>query len=315
MAKYAIQRTIQAIPLMLLASIVVFLLIHLAPGDPALLILGFDTPPEFLEQLRSELGLDLPLPTQYIRWISHALRGDLGMSYWYEFPVLTMIKQRLPATLELTLISFALTLLVAFPSGILAAIKERTSTDMAITAMHTIALAIPNFWFGLLLILLFSLTLRWLPPSGRMVGLMQNPRMALRYLALPSLCLALRTGASLGRFIKSSLLDVLTQDYVRTARAKGLNERLVIVRHVLPNALIPVLTVMGIQLARLLSGVVVIETVFAWPGLGLLAIEAISHRDYAIVQGTLLFSVMVIFLVNLLVDLLYGLVDPRVRLQ
>jgi peptide/nickel transport system permease protein len=300
---------------LLLSSIVVFLLVHMAPGDPVWLILGLDTEPEFVEQLRAELGLDQPLPTQYYMWISRVLRGDLGTSYWYEFPVLQMIKQRLPATLELTIVSYALTLLIAFPTGILAAMKERSRVDMVITGFHTLILGIPSFWLGLLLILVFALTLRWLPPSGRFVGLLDSPGVAWKFIVLPALCLALRAGSSLGRFVKVSLLEVLTQDYVRTARAKGLHERLVIIRHVLPNALIPVLTVMGIQVARLLSGVVVIETVFAWPGIGLLVIDAISNRDYTIIQGTLLLSVLLVFLVNLVVDMVYGFVDPRVRLE
>lgn len=314
MLKLTVVRLLQMIPLVLVSSMLVFLLIHLAPGDPAYTILGPDAEPEHLEALRAEWGLDKPLPVQYATWMNRVLHGDVGKSYRSGFQVLKLIKLSMPATMELTVVAFVLSLLIGFPTGILAALRERSRVDFAITAFQTLFVGIPTFWLGLLLILVFSLYLGWLPPSSRPTGFLRNPSLAWKFLLLPALCLALRQGAVLSRFVKASLLETLRQDYIRTARAKGLRERVVIVQHALRNALIPVVTVMGLNIARLLSGAVVVETVFAWPGLGQLVISAIGDRDYTVVQGTLLLTMVVVMFVNLFVDMAYAIVDPRIRL-
>ena len=314
MLRFIAFRVLQLIPLLFVSSILVFLLIHLAPGDPALLLLGIDADAEDLAATRAKWGLDKPLPVQYALWIRRVLQGDLGTSYRSQFPVLRLIKLMLPATIELAVVSFITSSLVGFSTGILAALKDRSWLDFVVTGFNTLILGMPVFWLGLLLILLFASYLRLLPSYGRPVSLLDNPGIAWRYLVLPALSLSLWQGATLSRFVKSSLLEVMTQDYIRTARAKGLRERVVMQRHALRNAMVPVLTVMGINLARLLSGAAVVETVFAWPGLGRLAINAVAGRDYSVVQGTLLLTVVIVLLVNLAVDMAYAIIDPRIRL-
>ena len=315
MLRFTAFRLLQLIPLLFVSSILVFLLIHLAPGDPALLLLGLDADEEDLAATRAEWGLDKPLPVQYALWIGRVLRGDLGASYRVTgFPVLTLIKLRMPATIELTVASFILASFMGFSTGILATLKERSWLDFLITGFNTLILATPTFWLGLLLILLFSVYLDLLPVCGRPVSFLDNPGEAWKYLVLPAFSLGLWQGATLSRFVKSSLLDIMMQDYVRTARAKGLREHTVVLRHALRNAMIPVVTVMGMNLARLLGGAVVVETVFAWPGLGKLIIDSVSGRDYYVVQGTLLFTVVIVLLVNWAVDVAYAIVDPRIRL-
>jgi len=314
MLAFTARRLLQLIPLLFVSSILVFLLIHMAPGDPALLLLGVDAPDEDLEAIRIKWGLDQPLPVQYARWAGRLLRGDLGTSYVSRFPVLALIKLRIPATIELAALSFLISSILGFSTGVLAALKEHSWIDFVVTSFNTLILGTPSFWLGLLLILFFALYLDWLPPSGRSVGLLEDPGKAWKYILLPALSLGLSQGAVLSRFVKSSLLETLTQDYIRTARAKGLRERVVVVRHALKNAMIPVMTVMGINLARLLGGTVVVETVFAWPGLGQLTIDAVASRDYGVVQATLLLTVVIVLLVNWLVDVAYAIVDPRIRL-
>lgn len=314
MLRFIVVRILQAIPLLLVSSILVFLLIHVAPGDPALLLAGVDATPEQLEAIRAEWGLDKPLPVQYKLWLQRAMQGDLGTSYRSRFPVLKLIRLVLPATIELALVSFTLSVLIGFSTGILAALKQRSWFDFVVTAVNTLILATPVFWLGLLLILVFTVFLGLLPPTGRPVGFLEKPGVGWRYLILPALSLSLWQGATLSRFVKSSLLDVMMQDYVRTARAKGLGERTVMLRHVLRNGMIPLVTIMGINLAQLLSGTVVVEIVFAWPGLGQLIIDSVAGRDYAVVQGTLLFTVVVVLFVNLAADIAYAVIDPRIRL-
>jgi peptide/nickel transport system permease protein len=258
--------------------------------------------------------LDEPLPAQYLRWMSRVLHGDLGVSYANKIAVFDQIAQRIPATVELTLAGLGLAILISIPTGVLAALRERSATDWLISSFNALAIAIPNFWFGILMILLFALALGWLPPSGR-GDFGRDPGRALSFLILPAITLALNQSAVLSRFVKSSMLEVIHDDFVRTARAKGLREWLVIRRHVLRNALVPVVTVLGIQFGRLLGGAIVVESVFAWPGLGRLILQGIGNRDYAIVQGVLLLLVITFVLVNLAVDLTYGLLDPRIRLS
>lgn len=313
MLAFTLRRLVQAVPVVFLSSIVVFLVLHLVPGDPAISVAGSDASPDTLAAIRHEMGLDQPLPLQYGLWIGRALRGDLGRSYTNKLPVADQIAQRIPATLELTAAGLLLALVIALPTGVLAAVKERGPADWLISSCTALAIAIPNFWFGILTILLFSLALGWLPPSGR-GDFSRDPPAALSFLILPAATLALNQSAILSRFVKSSMLEVMHEDYVRTARAKGLREWLVVRRHSLRNALVPIATVLGIQFGRLLGGAIVVESVFAWPGVGRLILQGIGNRDYTVVQGTLLLLVISFVVVNLITDLLYGLLDPRIRL-
>jgi ABC-type dipeptide/oligopeptide/nickel transport system permease component len=314
MFSFAIRRLIQSIPVVFLSTIAVFLLLHLIPGDPAIAIAGSDARPETLTAIRQELGLDQPLPVQYGIWIGKVLRGDLGVSNTNKISVADQIAQRIPATLELTLCGLLLAVVISIPTGVIAAVRDRGAADWVISTFNAFAIAIPNFWFGILMILLFSLALGWLPPSGR-VELLSDPGTAWKFLLLPAVTLALNQSAVLSRFVKSSMLEVLHEDYVRTARAKGLREWLVVQRHVLRNALVPVATVLGIQFGRLLGGAIVVESIFAWPGVGRLILQGIGNRDYTIVQGTLLLMVLTFVVVNLVTDLAYGFLDPRIRLE
>lgn len=310
----AVRRLLQAIPVVLLSTAAIFLLLHAIPGDPALVIAGPDASPEVVMAVRHQMGLDEPLPIQYIIWLGHVLRGDLGQSYTSGLPVAELIVQRLPATLELMLAGLLLALLVGIPSGILAAVRQRGVVDWLVSSGNAVAIAIPNFWFGILVIILFAIVLGWLPPGGR-VGFTSDPIMAAKSLALPALTLAVNHTAVISRFVKASTLEVLYEDYTRTARAKGLRELVVVRRHVLRNAFIPIATVLGLQFGQLLGGAVVIETVFAWPGVGRLILQAIGNRDYVVVQGSLLMLVIAFIIVNLITDLTYSFLDPRVRLS
>jgi len=311
---FVVQRALQAIPVVILASIGVFLLLHLLPGDPAQVMAGSDTSPQTLEAIREDLGLNEPLPVQYLVWVEHVLRGDLGKSILSKIPVAQLIGQRAPATLELALAGEALTILIGIPLGVLAAIKQRTKADWGITSAISLGLAIPNFWLGILLIILFAVVLGWMPAGGR-GDFSRDPLTALRFIALPAITLALPAAMNLSRLTKASVLEVLYEDYVRTAWAKGLDGKRVVIRHVLRNSLIPVITAIGLEFGRLLGGALVVESVFAWPGLGTLMLTSIFNRDYAIVQAGLLLLVMIFITVNLLIDLMYGFLDPRIRLS
>ncbi len=313
MSTFILRRVLQAIPVLILASVGVFLLLHMVPGDPALLLAGPDATPEVVVAVRKDMGLDQPLPVQYTLWMSHALRGDLGKSYISRLPVWQLIQNALPATIELTLAALVMAILLGIPTGILSAVKRQSMPDWAITAINALSLSIPNFWLGILLIILFALVLNWLPPGGR-VELLSNPGVAWKSLLLPALTLALHIGAVLSRFTRAAMIEVLHEDYIRTARAKGLSAIGVISNHAMRNALIPIVTVLGIQFGRLLGGAVIVESVFAWPGIGRMVLQAVLNRDYLLVQGALLLLVMTFIVINLIVDLLYGLLDPRIRL-
>lgn len=298
--------------MLVLTSIAIFSLLRLIPGDPAVVLAGQDAPLESVEALRSQMGLDRPLPVQYVIWVGEVLQGNLGTSYVADRPVSELISQRLPATAELAVAAFVLVVVCGLASGILAALHRGRLLDWLISSFNTVALSVPPFWTGLLFLLLFGLTLRWLPLSGR-VPITEDVVDAGRHLLLPALTLGLAMTPELSWFVRNSLLDVISHDYVRTARAKGLAERQVVRGHVLRNALIPVLTVLGVQVSRLLGGAVVVESVFGWPGLGRLLVQSILNRDYPTVQGVLLFIVTVFVLINLLTDLLYTWADPRLR--
>jgi ABC-type dipeptide/oligopeptide/nickel transport system permease component len=312
--EFTLRRLLQVLPVVVLSSVGVFLLLHLVPGDPVAVLAGPDATPETIQAMRQELGLDRSLPVQYGIWLGRVLRGDFGRSYAYRRPVGELILQRIPATVELALAGLALALLVAIPTGVLAAVRQGSVFDWLASTLSGFAIAMPNFWFGILAIIVFSLTLGWLPPGG-MVELSRDPVAGLWFLVLPAVTLALNQAAVLSRFVKASVLEVLNEDYVRTARAKGLSEAQVTRRHVVRAALIPVATVLGLEFGRLLGGAVIVESVFAWPGMGRLIVQGILHRDYPIVQATLLLLVITFVAVNLVTDLVYGLLDPRIRLS
>jgi peptide/nickel transport system permease protein len=314
MLAFVARRVVQSVPVVFVVSVLVFLALHFVPGDPLLASQGTQLAlsAEQLAGLRHELGFDQPLVVQYLRWIAGAVRGDLGISYYDQQSVAHLVALRLPATLQLTATALGVAFLCAVPIGVLSAVKPNSWVDYIGTTLVTFGMAVPAFWFGIMLILLFSVTLRWLPPVGY-APLLRNPAQNLQHVVLPALTLGVIIAAPTMRFLRSSMLEVIGQNFVQTARAKGLGERPIIVRHVLRNALIPAVTIVGLQLGNLLGGAVVIEWVFGWPGLGQLTIDAIKMRNYSVVQSTVLMLATGFVLVNLFVDLLYGALDPRIR--
>lgn len=313
MGAYLARRIIQLVPILILASIIIFTIMHMIPGDPALVYAGPDATPDALAAIRQQMGLDQPLPIQYLRWLQHVVRLDFGVSYTSKYPVIDLIQQKAGATLELALAAAFLQVAIGVPLGILAALHQRRWIDYVISGYNSVVMAIPNFWLGILLILLFSLQFRVLPPAGR-IEFLAHPAVAWKSLLMPAFSLALFAGASVTRFTRAAMLEVLGEQYVRTARAKGLTERVVIVRHALRNALIPVVTVVGIHFGYLLGGAVIIESVFAWPGMGRLIMQGIGNRDYTVVQGALILFVAAFVVLNLLIDVCYVFLDPRIRL-
>ncbi|MEZ4730832.1 MAG: ABC transporter permease [Caldilineaceae bacterium] len=314
MFNYILRRLLQTIPVLLLSSIFVFGLIRFIPGDPALVIAGPDALPEQVAAMQVRLGLDRPIWVQYLLWLRRVLQGDLGVSILNQYPVTELIWLKLGATLQLTLGAVLVSLIIAFPLGILSAVRRGSWIDRVSSVFVALTYAIPTFWLGILLILLFALQLRWLPSSGY-VEFNEKPLLALRLLVLPSLTLGLYAAAVLTRFLKTSLLEIMGQDFVRTARAKGLAQRGIVFRHMLKNALIPFITVFGLQLGVFLGGSVVTESIFDWPGMGRMMLHAIQTRDYPVLQGGILFVVVGFIIVNLITDLTYALFDPRIRYQ
>lgn len=310
---YVAKRLLITLPVLFIVSVFVFSLIHLIPGDPAQVILGQDATPATLHALRVELGLNQPLVLQYLHWVGNAVQGNLGNSLVNGTPVMTLIEQRLPVTVELAIGTFLVSLLVAFPLGILAAVYRGKVGDAVALFSSSIGLSVPPFWLGIILLLAFTVKLHWFPSSGY-VPMWTNLGENLRAMALPIIATGVREAAVLMRMLRSSLLDVLHQDYIRTARAKGLVGWVVIVRHALKNALIPVITTGGLQLAGLLGGLVITESVFSLPGFGNLLVQSIFSRDYTTVQGAALVFALLVILVNVLVDLVYGLADPRIQM-
>ncbi len=299
---------------LLLISLVTFVVVQVIPGDPAQLMLGTEAPPEALAELRAQLGLDRPPLLQYLSWLVGVLRGNLGVSLRHGRPVATLIAERLPVTLSLATLSLTLAVLLAMPLGVLAAIRQHSALDYGVLVFAQAGLALPSFWIGILLILLFALSWRWLP-SGGYVPWGENPLGALRSLAMPVLALGLPVAGVLARLVRASMLEELARDHIRTARAKGLPEAQVIVRHALRNALIPTVTLLGLQLGFLLGGSIIIEQVFALPGLGRLVLFAINNRDLPLIQGLVLFIAALVVIINFLVDLAYTWLDPRISLE
>lgn len=313
MAAFLIRRLLLTIPIVFIVSVVVFSLLHFLPGDPAVLILGQEATPQALATLRAQLGLDQPLPVQYIRWLGNLLRGDLGRSLITNQSVLEIILSKMPPTLELAIGAFLVSVLIAVPAGIVSATRRGRLPDYLATTFAFAGLSIPHFWLGIMLLLLFAVQLKWLPASGY-VPLWENPAQNLKVMILPMIATGMRESAIVTRQLRSSLLEVLGQDYIRTALAKGLRERVVLVGHALKNALIPVITVSGLQIAGLLSGLVITEQVFSIPGFGRLLVESIFNRDFTMVQGAVLVAALMVVTVNVLVDVLYAFLDPRIKL-
>jgi peptide/nickel transport system permease protein len=297
---------------LLFVSLLVFVVVRVLPGDPALIILGLEANADSVARVRKELGLDQPITVQYARWVTHALAGDLGRSIQYDLPVATLILSRLSVTLPLTLLAAGLMIAAAIPLGVYAATHHRRWGDYLTMSLSQLGVAVPGFWAGLLLILLFSVQLGWVQAGG-FDGWGQGIWRGVRSLLLPAVALGLFQFAVLARTTRSALLEVLREEYVKTARAKGVAERVVLFRHALRNALIPIVTVAGVQLGQLLAGSIILESVFYLPGLGRLTLAAISARDLPVVQGVVLFVASMIVTVNAAVDILYGLLDPRIR--
>jgi peptide/nickel transport system permease protein len=308
------RRLLLLVPTLALASVLVFAIIALAPGDPAKMMLGTQATPEEIALERNRLGLDRPLPVRYAIWLADVAQLNLGRSQSNNRPVAQLIGEAFPYTLRLSLSALAVALLIGIPLGMLAAVRQNRPTDTIITALNGLGLSIPAFWLGLMLILLFSVQLRWLPPSG--VGdAGRPPWQNLTYLILPVATIAVSNLSVFARFVRSAMIDVLSMDYVRTARAKGLTETAVLFTHAFRNALIPVVTVIGIQFGRLLGGAVITESIFAYPGIGRLMVTSILNRDYPVVQATLMLVVLIFLLTNIIVDLSYAVLDPRVKLE
>ena len=310
---YAVRRLFQLIPVILLSSFLVFMLLHLVPGDPAETVAGPDATPDVIKAVRHKMGLDRPLAVQYGIWLGHIARADLGESYISKMPVIDLVGYAFPATIQLTLAALLLALGISLPLGVLASLKQGSKLDLFVQGYTALGLGVPNFWLGILLILIFALVLGILPPGGR-IDPLQSPALGLKTMILPAVTLGIQISAVFTRFVRTAMLEVLHEDYVRTARAKGLRERVVVVRHALRSALVPVVTVVGLQFGRLLGGAVVVESVFAWPGVGRLIIQAVEQRDYTVVQAALLGLVAAFLLINLITDIAYAFLDPRIRL-
>jgi len=329
-----LERLLQLIPVLLGVTAIVFLMIAVTPGDPVDIMLGDQqATPEQRQALRHDMGLDLPLPQRFVHFIGNAVTGDFGISYFHRRPVAQVIAERLPATIELTVVSLLVALAVAIPLGVLAAVRKNTIFDRLATLASLMGISLPGFWFGLLLILFFGVTLQVLPVSGRselainvlpvthfllidtlLAGNLEAFRAALAHLVMPSLTLGLPMAAVLMRVTRTSMLEVLRQDYVTFAEAKGLHPRRVLYRHALKNALIPTVTVAALEVGSLLGGSMIIETVFGWPGLGRVVVESIFTRNYPVIQAAILLYAVTYVLVNFLADLLYTVLNPRVRL-
>jgi ABC-type dipeptide/oligopeptide/nickel transport system permease component len=306
MIRYISIRLLFALPALWLILTMVFLLAHIVPGDPVAQMLGEGARAEDLTQLRHVLGLDLPLPVQYGRYLAGVLHGNLGESFRFQQPVLRIVIEHYPATLELAVVALLICALIGIPAGVLAAHKRGERTDHAVGVLTLFGLSVPNFALGPVLILFFSVVLGWLPVSGR--G-------GISHLILPAFTLGAALAAILTRMVRTSVIEELSADYVRTARSKGVSESGVLFRHALRNALIPILTILGLQFGTLLAGTIVTESIFSWPGIGRLAVQAIGARDYPLLQGCILLIAVSYVFVNLLTDLVYALVDPRVRFE
>ncbi|MDR7544775.1 MAG: ABC transporter permease [Armatimonadota bacterium] len=304
MLMYVVRRLLHLVPVLLGISFLVFLLVHLVPGDPVRVMLQDVGSPEQVERVRHQLGLDRPLAVQYASFLARAVRGDFGRSIHTRRPVAAEIRFRIPYTVRMAVAAMLVAVVIGIVLGSIAAMHHQSALDYGTMVVALAGVSLPSFWFGLVLILVFSLHLRWLPPTGAD---------SLLHLVLPAITLGSGAAAIIARLTRSSMLEVLRQDYIRTARAKGVTDRRMVYRHALKNALIPVVSIVGLQFASLLGGAVIVETVFGWPGIGRLAVDAIFNRDIPVIQAVVLVAAAIFVLVNLLVDLLYGWLDPRIR--
>ncbi len=304
MLKYVIKRILLMIPVLIIMSLFVFMIFYFAPGDPVSRIAGPNATPEVYESIKKKYGLDQPFIVQYLRFAKSVIEGDLGISILQERPVIEMIRERLPVTLQIGLLGFLVTFAIAIPAGVIAAVKKNTDVDYLCMTGSLVGIAIPTFWLGMLLLYVFAYKLRWFPISGDGTA---------RQLVLPSFAIGLTNAAITARMVRSSMLEILKQDYVRTARSKGLSEKIVVYRHALKNALIPVITLMGLRLGWIIGGSVALEIIFSIPGIGRLLVDSILARDYPVVQGAIIVLTSSIILANVLADILYTVVNPRIR--
>lgn len=312
MIGYILRRLVALVLTLLAAALVIFLVLEVLPGDPAAVTLGLNASPEALAVLHAEMGLDKPAPLRFLLWLGGLATGDLGLSYTYRVPVAQLIAERMAVTLPLAVLAILIAILIGMPLGVLAASRRGRITDAGVMAFAQAGLAIPNFWFGLLLVLVFAVGLGWLPANG-FPGWQAGLGVALKSLAMPALALALPQAAIIARVTRSAMLDTLQEDFVRTARAKGLSEGVTMRRHALRNALIPVVTILGLQFSVLIAGAIIIENVFALPGLGRLVFQAIAQHDLIVVKDLVMLFAGLAILINFAVELLYGLIDPRLR--
>jgi len=318
--RYIVQRVWQLIPVLILVSIAVFLLVRLIPGDPVLVMMGVDAEDRVrisdaqYQVMQQQLGLDRPIYVQYFNWVSRIVQGDMGSSLRSRRPIFEVIFERYPATIYLAVLALLTGIVIAIPAGVIAAIRQNTGADYAAMGFALWGIAMPNFWLALMLIVVFSLHLGWLPSIGY-ANPLEAPLRFLQHACLPAIVMGTDLAAPLTRYIRAEMLEQLKQDYVRTAWAKGLPGRMVIVRHALKNSLIAAVTVVGLQTARLLGGSTIVETVFSWPGIGRLLIEGIYSRDYPIVQGSVLLIAVTYVFINLFVDIAYKWLDPRIKLE
>ena len=319
MKTYALRRLGLFIPTLILTTLIVFVLFFLVPGDAALVILTGEegagaVTDEDIARMRHELGLDRPIHVQYGSWVWGMMRGDLGTSIWYQTPVIDEIKDKFAVTLELSIFGIAMAFVMAVPLGIISAVKQDSWPDYVSRIVSLVGIALPTFWLSILMVYFLAYTFNWLPPLGY-ATLWEDPLLNLEQLFFPALAIAFHDLAFTARVTRSSMLEVLREDYMRTARAKGLKEMAVVGRHALKNAILPVLTVSGYQFARALGGVIIVETIFVVPGLGRFVIESILHRDFVVLQAVIVLTAAVVLTLNLVIDLLYGVLDPRIRYQ
>jgi len=312
MIGFILRRLAQLLPVLLIASTGIWAMIYAVPGDPVAVIVGENATPEQMQAVRERLGLDRPVVVQYLSWLGNALQGDLGLSIQNREPVRDLIAQRIPATIQLGIAATLIGLLLGIPVAVISALRPNSWIDRSLSGWSALALGVPTFWLGILLILLFAVYLRWLPAASTYVSFFESPWQATVNLLLPALTLGIYVSGIFARFLRASLLGELKADYVRTARSKGLRERDVVGRHVMRNALLPFVTIVGLMMANFIGGTVVTESVFTYPGLGRLLIQAIGTRDYPLIQGCILFILVVFVLINLLVDVLYAYIDPRI---
>ena len=313
MLRYVAVRLLQLIPVVLLASVGIFLIIHLVPGDPVVTVTGLDASPEQMARVRSELGLDRPLPVQYVDWLGRVVTGDLGTSIVSQSPTSTLIVDRMPATIQLTLATMAIALSAGIPLGLLAATRAGSWLDKTVSGYAAVSLAVPTFWVGILFILLFGITLQWLPTASAFVAVWDDPLGALEATIGPAFTLGFFVSGIIARFVRASMVEVLGLDYIRTGRAKGVSEARLVWVHAFRAASLPTLTVVGIQFGTFMGGALVTESVFNYPGIGRLILSSILQRDFVVVQGAVLAVVVIFALVNLVTDVLYGFLNPRIR--